>query len=165
MGFRGSNASGRRIVLPPAAFLAAQCFQNGHFGRIFSTLHFTVFQSLGGHASARRMWHEPCSCQAHCFMQGPLRFFPVLPNPTCTRSHICGLLIFPVFAKGANTGAACILTEMNSSTNLANMCKILPQNISLYLRECEDRSRMCSRKNEFPYIFLLHVLVLCRGVA
>ena len=91
MGFRGSNASGRRIVLLPGAFSGARCFQNGHFGRIFSTLYFTVFQSLGGHASARRVSHEPCFRQAHCFVQGPLRFFPVLPNPTCTRSDIWGL--------------------------------------------------------------------------
>ena len=73
--------------------MGARCFQNGHFGRILSTLCFTVFQRLGGHASARRVSHEPCFRQAHCFVQGPLRFFPVLPNPTCTRSHIWGLPI------------------------------------------------------------------------
>ena len=50
-----------------------------------------MFQSLGGHASARRVSHEPCFRQAHCFVQGPLRFLPVLPNPTCARSHIWGL--------------------------------------------------------------------------
>ena len=76
-------ASTRRI-------LGARCFQNGHFGRISSTLYFTVFQSLGGHASARRVSHEPCFCQAHCFVQGRLRFLPVTPNPTCARSHIWG---------------------------------------------------------------------------
>ena len=63
--------------------LGAQCFQNGHFGCTSSTLHFTVFQSLGGHASARRVSHNSCFRQAHCFMQWRLRFFPVLPNPTC----------------------------------------------------------------------------------
>ena len=63
---------------------------NGHFGRICSTLYFTVFQNLGGHASARRVSHEPCFRQAHCFVQGPLRFLPLPPNPTCARSHIGG---------------------------------------------------------------------------
>ena len=93
MGFRGSNASGRKHCASTKRILGARCFQNGHFGRIFSTLYFTVFQSLGGHASARRVSHEPCFCQAHCFVQGPLRFFPVLPKPTCTCSHIWGLPI------------------------------------------------------------------------
>ena len=49
-----------------------------------------LFQSLGGHASSRRMSHKPCFRQAHCFMQRPLRFLRVLPNPTCARSHIWG---------------------------------------------------------------------------
>ena len=33
-----------------------------------------MFRSLGGYASARRVSHKPCLRQAHCFMQGPLRF-------------------------------------------------------------------------------------------
>ena len=54
------------------------CFQNGHFGRISSTLYFTMFQSLGGHASARRVSHKPCFRQALCFVRGPLR--PQIPH-------------------------------------------------------------------------------------
>ena len=72
------------------ATLGARCFQNGHFGRISSTLYLTMFQTLGGHACARRVSHEPCFRQAHCFVQGPLRFLLVLPDPTCARSHSWG---------------------------------------------------------------------------
>ena len=64
-----------------------------HFGRVSSPLYFTVFLSLEGHASARRVSHAPCFRQTHCFVQAPLRFLPVLPNPTCARSHIWG---FPI---------------------------------------------------------------------
>ena len=39
-----------------------------------------MFQSLGGHASARRMSHEPCFCQADCFVQGPFAFLPCAPK-------------------------------------------------------------------------------------
>ena len=43
----------------PRCILGARCFQNhGHFGRISSTLFSTVFQDLGGHASARRVSHS-----------------------------------------------------------------------------------------------------------
>ena len=56
-GFRGSSASGRAHCASTRSILGARCFQNGHFGRIFSTLYFTVFQSLGRHASARRVSH------------------------------------------------------------------------------------------------------------
>ena len=45
--------------------LGTRRFQNRHFGRISSTLYFTLFQTLGGHASARRVSHEPCFRQAH----------------------------------------------------------------------------------------------------
>ena len=53
VGFQGSIASGGRIVLLPGAFWRT-CFQNAHFGRISSTLCFTVFRSLGAllHAGA-----------------------------------------------------------------------------------------------------------------
>ena len=74
-------ASTRRI-------LGARCFRNGHFRRMSSTLSFTVFQTLGGHASARRMSHKPCFRQAHCFTQAPLRFLPVPLNPTRACSQI-----------------------------------------------------------------------------
>ena len=72
------------------AHFGRTCFQNGHFGRISSTQYFTVFRSLGGHASARRVSQEPCFRQAHCFVRGLLRFHPVPPNPTCAHSHIWG---------------------------------------------------------------------------
>ena len=106
MGFRGSNASGGRIVLLPGAFWAHDASKMATLGAS-STLHcnlhnFTVFQSLGGHASASRVSHEPCFCQAHCFVQGPLRFLIVPPNnPTCARSHIWGL---PIWGGGKTYG-------------------------------------------------------------
>ena len=89
--FQGSNASGGRIVLLPRRILGARCFQNGHFGAhlFYSVLFFSV-QSLGGHASAKRVSHELCFRQAHCFVQGPLRFLPVPRHPTGARSHIWG---------------------------------------------------------------------------
>ena len=65
--------------------LGARCFQNGHFGRISSTLFSTVFQRLGGRASTRRVSHFR---QAHCFVQGPLRFLRVPRNPTCPLPHL-----------------------------------------------------------------------------
>ena len=74
--------------------LGARCFQNGHFGRIWSTLYFTVYQSLEGHTSARHVWHKPCFRQAHRFMQGPLRFLPVPSNPTSARSHTWGFRVW-----------------------------------------------------------------------
>ena len=43
------------LCLYQAHFGRAMLLQNGHFGRISSTLYFTVFPSLGGHASARRV--------------------------------------------------------------------------------------------------------------
>ena len=96
VGFRGSNASGDRCA-STRRILGARCFQNGHFGHISSSLYFTVFESLEGHAAARRVLHKPCFSQAHCFMQGPLRFLPVPPNPTCARSHVWG---FPILGWG-----------------------------------------------------------------
>ena len=41
------------------------------------------------------MSHQPCFRQVHCFVQGPLRFLHLPPNPTCARSHIWG---FPIFS-------------------------------------------------------------------
>ena len=69
------------------------CFYQAHFGRtvkwpLWAHLFYSVF--CGGHASTRRVSHEPWFCQAHCFVQGPLRFLPVPPNPTCGHSHIWG---------------------------------------------------------------------------
>ena len=45
VGFRGCNASGGHIVLPPH-LLVALCFQNGQFGRISCTLFYSV-KNLG----------------------------------------------------------------------------------------------------------------------
>ena len=99
--------------------LGARFFQNGHFGRISSTLYFTVLQNLGGHASTRCVSHEPCFRQAHCFVQGRLRFLPVPPNPTCARSHIWG---FPTFrCRGCSSytceyGATLYIYELSQRT-------------------------------------------------
>ena len=63
VGFRGSNASGGRIVLLPGA-----CWTHGASKTvglsISSTLYFAVFQSFRRHASAKRMlflcgWYYP----------------------------------------------------------------------------------------------------------
>ena len=54
------------FLFAPQLCVGSQGFQHGPFGRISSTLHFTVFQSLGGHASARRVLHEPCFRQELC---------------------------------------------------------------------------------------------------
>ena len=71
--------------------LGTRCFQNGHFGRISSTLYFTMLQCLGvSHASAKRVPHEPCFRQVRCFARGPLHFLLVPPIPhavTCAHSH------------------------------------------------------------------------------
>ena len=64
--------------------------QGGFYRTLSFILYFAVFQSLGGHASARRVSHKPCFRQAHCFVQGPLRFLLVPPNPTCALSHVWG---------------------------------------------------------------------------
>ena len=69
--------------MPP---VGALCFYQAHFGRTSSTLCLTMFHSLGGHASARRVSHKLCFCLAHCFMQGCLRFLLVPP-----KSHMCPL--------------------------------------------------------------------------
>ena len=82
----GSNASvGRFVLLPPASW--------AHGASKMATLGasllpvFTVFQSLGGHASASRVAHEPCFGQARCFVQGPLRL-PRGPQIAHAPSHI-----------------------------------------------------------------------------
>ena len=98
----GDSKVGFGVAMLP---VGALWFCLAHFGRTVlpkwplwenfsSTLYFTIFRSLGGHASARRVSHELCFCQAHCFVQGPLRFLPVPPNPTCARSHTWGFAIF-----------------------------------------------------------------------
>ena len=78
-------------------------FYQAHVGRtvlpkwaIWAHLFYAVsamFQSLGKHASARRVLHKPCFRQAHCFIQKPLRFLlaPRPPqNPLATPPHIWG---------------------------------------------------------------------------
>ena len=95
VGFRGSSASGRRIVLLPGAFWAHSASKMAILGASFLLCISQCFRVWEGMLPARRVSHEPCFRQAHCFVQGPLRFFPVLPNPTCTRSHIWGLSKIP----------------------------------------------------------------------
>ena len=110
VGFRGGSASGGRTVLLPSAFWAHGASKMATLG---ATLYFTAFQSLGGHASARRVLHEPCFRQAHCFVQGPLRFIslcpqiPVVPAPTFGASRFllldsfCGrvIVVYPPLKK------------------------------------------------------------------
>ena len=86
----------------------ALCFYQAQVGR---TVHpatlgaslllciLTMSQSFGVHASGRRVSHRPCVRQAHCFLQGPLLFLPVPPNPRCARSHIWGFLKRPPFQR------------------------------------------------------------------
>ena len=53
--------------------------KNGRFGRIFSTLYFTVFQSLGGHASqARVAW--AMLPPGGLFRAGAFAFLPCAPK-------------------------------------------------------------------------------------
>ena len=59
-------------------------------GRIPFSLYLTLFQ-IGRHASAKRVSHKPCFHKARCFMQKPLRFLVVPPNPTCAHSHFWGV--------------------------------------------------------------------------
>ena len=81
--FRDSNASRGRT-----STMGVLCFQTGHFGRISSTRYFTVFQSLGGHTSAKRVSHKPDFCQMHCFKQRHLRFLLCPQIPMCTLPHL-----------------------------------------------------------------------------
>ena len=84
--FRGGNASGGRIVLLPGAFGRTVLPKWPLWAHLFYSRYSTVFQSLGGRASARRVSNEPCFRQAHCFMWGRLRFLSVLP-----KTHVCPL--------------------------------------------------------------------------
>ena len=67
------------------AHFGRTCFQNGHFGRISSTLYFTVFRSLGGHASARRVAQAVLPSGA-LFRAGDFTLHPCAP-----KSHMCPL--------------------------------------------------------------------------
>ena len=104
MGFRGNNASSRRIVLLAGAFWVHGASKVAILGASF-LLCFRVWEGMlppGG------VSHEPCFRQVHCFVQGPLRFFPVLPDPTCTRSHIWGL---PIFCGASNAAPPAVAVE------------------------------------------------------
>ena len=106
--------------------VGALCFYKAHFGRtvlpkwllwahLFCS-EFTVFHSSGGHASARRVSHEPCFCQAHCFMQRRCAY-SVSPNPTCARSHIWG---FPNRCLGM--GYRTMIARYVAKSGIAQMC-------------------------------------------
>ena len=66
---------------------------------------------------------------------------------------------FSCIRVGANIGATCIRTDMNSLKNLANMRKLFPQKYFLYSRECEYRPRMYSCKKLIPQ----EILSACIG--
>ena len=81
VGFPGSNASRRRIVLLPGACRAHCPSKMDRFWvHLFYSVYFTILQSFAGHAFARRVSHKPCFGQVHCSMQIPLHFLPVLPK-------------------------------------------------------------------------------------
>ena len=64
---------------------------------------------------------------------------------------------------GANTGATCIRTDMNSLKNLANMRKTIPQkHFPVFARELTCLACIRAKINS-PRFSFLHVLVLCRG--
>ena len=67
----------------------------------------------------RQARHKPCFRQAHCFMQGPLRFFPVPKTPTCARSHVWG---FPAFTDEMTLQPGKKTLEMKLSENSSNCC-------------------------------------------
>ena len=79
VGFHGSNASGGRIVLLPGAFWVHGASKMATFKLSASLLLCLLqyFQSL----------RRACFRQAHCFVQGPLRFLLVPP----TKSHMRSL--------------------------------------------------------------------------
>ena len=83
VGFRGSNASGRRIVLLPGAFWAHGASKMSILGASFLLCILQCFRVWEGMLppGACRMSHASAT---------------VLPNPTCTRSHIWGLPILLV---------------------------------------------------------------------
>ena len=119
-GVRRSNAPVGRIVLLPSAFWAHGSFQNSHFqiGRIsFYSLLYSVSELREGVLPPGRVSHEPCFHTAHCFVQGPLRFLPVPPNPTCARYHIWGFprgiaeIVSPIAA------ASCFKNKGNCNCN------------------------------------------------
>ena len=65
---------------------------------------------------------------------------------------------------GANTGATCIRTEMNSFKNLANTRKMIPQKYSPVFARVQIQAPHVFAQKLIPQDFFLHVLVLCRGV-
>ena len=78
VGFRGSNAPGGRIVLLPGAFWARGASKMATLSASMVLYLLQCFRAEEGMLlpGACRM----CFRQAHCFMQGPLRFLPVLPK-------------------------------------------------------------------------------------
>ena len=105
VGFQDSNVSGGRIVFLPGGgrILGARCFQNGQFGRISSTLSFTVSQGLGGHASGGACRSSRASarcivlCRGLCASSPPPQI-PRAPAPTLGGfRHQCSALGFLVF--------------------------------------------------------------------
>ena len=87
MGFRGSNASGRRIVLPPGAFWAHGASKMAILGASFLLCILRCFRVREGmlppgacrmsHASARRI----VSCRGLCVSSLCFQI-PLAPAPT-----------------------------------------------------------------------------------
>ena len=79
------------------------------------------------------------------------------------RSNSSG--IFPCIRAGANTGATCICTEMNSS-RIWLVCGNASSKIFSCIRASANTGPACIRaKINSPGSCFLHVLVLCRGVS
>ena len=91
------------LSIYPLLNLPEQCFRWAHCTstrrmlggqgfpmiRVFATLCFTGFRSLGGHASARRVSHKPCS--ARLIVSANLCTASQCPNShSCARSHNWG---------------------------------------------------------------------------
>ena len=65
---------------------------------------------------------------------------------------------------GANAGATCIRTEMNSLRNLAILRKMIPQNYFPVFARVQIQPPHVFTQELIPQEFFLHVLVLRRGV-
>ena len=72
--------------------------------------------------------------------------------------------IFSCIRAGANTGATCIRTEMKSLKNLSNMRKMIPQKYFPVFARVRIQAPHAFAQKLIPQEFILHVLVLCRGV-
>ena len=133
VGFQGSNASGGRVVLLPSACWAHGASKIGLFRRISSTLYSTAFQRLRGHVAAQCVSHKVCFRQAHCFMQNPLHFLPVPPNPTCAHSYIWD---FPKRAPASFLPGGSLVYTMVDLIVAISLSNLLEEEHRIYLILC-----------------------------